>query len=134
MAARSAAVKEQPTAYDITFKVQTLPMGEQPGEVLATIKARQGFHVNTEYPTNFQPGDNAAGHFEKKRYDFKDNVQSVSCAAAATETCELTTAIPFRSATEGPQKVNGVLSFSVCNPDQCLIEKVPVSAELTLVQ
>lgn len=102
--------------------------------MVATITAREGFHVNAEYPTNFQPGENAAGHFEKKRYDFKDNAQRTPCASAAAETCAVKAAIPFKSSTEGPQKVSGVLAFSVCNPDQCLIEKVPVSADLTLAQ
>ncbi len=132
--AARAAPNEKPVAYDVTFVVQTPPKGDQPGEVVATVKAREGFHVNAEYPTNFQPGENAAGHFEKKRYDFKDNVQSTPCPSSAAETCEVKSAIAFKSSTEGPQKVSGVLAFSVCNPDQCLIEKVPVSAELTLAQ
>lgn len=127
----AAAPKEKAVAYDVALQVSVAPKGEDPGEVTASIKARDGFHINADYPMNFQPAGGDAGvSFEKARYELKENVEKAGCAGAAEEICELKAKIPFRAAGAGARKVAGVLAFSVCNPEQCLIEKVQVAADV----
>jgi hypothetical protein len=38
--------------------------------------------------------------------------------------------VPFQAKAKGPGRAAGVVALSVCNPDLCLIEKVPVSAAI----
>jgi hypothetical protein len=125
--------KAKPVAYHAALKVSVAPQGDAPGEVVASIKTRDGFHINAEYPMSFQPAGGDGGvSFEKTRYELKENVEMTACAGAAAESCELKAKIPFRvvGTGVGAQKVAGVLAFSVCNPEQCLIEKVELAAGL----
>jgi hypothetical protein len=93
--------------------------------------AREGYKVNSEYPVNFKPqGSSDSLSFESQRFDFKDAAEAKACASSPKDVCELRAKVPFAAKAEGPARVAGVLAFSVCNPDACLIEKLPVSVEV----
>jgi hypothetical protein len=103
------------------------------GELTATLVTRDGFKVNPDYPLNFRPeGGTANVKFERARFDLQDAVEKAPCATKPADACEARARIPFTAAEAGPARASGVLAFSVCNPDKCLIEKVSISAEASI--
>jgi hypothetical protein len=95
------------------------------------IGARDGFHLNAEYRHQFRPDGGTAGvRFEAERYDLAPGAERISCPEAPEDTCRLMARVPFVAITAGTQQIQGVVAFSVCNPQICLIEKVPLSAAI----
>lgn len=82
-----------------------------------------GYHVNEEYPYKFKLDPPPANVSYPK-----DVVTEV------TRTPQLATMkIPFTATKEGTVRVSGTCNVSVCNPDQCIIEKVPLATDVTVV-
>jgi hypothetical protein len=116
-------------AFEVTASAPAAVQAGVQAELTVRLTARNGYHVNAEYPHAFRPGESTPGvRFEAERYDLKDRSEQTACEGAKADTCALVARIPFRAAETGPQRAAGVLAFSVCNPDICLIEKVPVAA------
>lgn len=96
------------------------------GELVAEVSAGEGFKLNAEYPVNFRPDKNSAGiQFDQPKYDLT-GAEKTACEHSAKDHCAFKAKIPFSAQAAGNEKVAGTLAFSVCNPDRCLIEKVPV--------
>ena len=82
-----------------------------------------GYHVNEEYPYKFKLDPPPANVTYPK-----DIVTEV------TRTAQLATMkIPFVASKEGTVRVSGTCNVSVCNPDQCIIEKVPLATDVTVL-
>jgi hypothetical protein len=93
------------------------------------LTAGPGFHLNAEYPINFQPRvEDGGAKFTEARYDLKDRLERTACADHPDETCAGKARLPFEPS--GAGMVSGVFAFSVCNPEKCLIEKAPVAVKL----
>lgn len=93
------------------------------------LMAGPGFHLNSEYPINFQPrAEDGGAQFAQARYDLKDLLQRTACSDHPNETCAGKATLPFEPS--GAGQVTGTFAFSVCNPEKCLIEKVPVAVKL----
>ncbi len=103
------------------------------GALLAQVTASDGFHVNPDYPLSFRPEGSTEGvAFDRARFELKDGAKTIPCAKEPKDACALSAEVPFTASAMGKARAAGVLSFSVCDPNQCLIEKVPVAAELTV--
>lgn len=127
-----ADAKRAESAFEVALTLKQSAQGDAPGQLTARITAKPGFHVNTEYPTNFQPARNDRGvAFDKPRYPLNEGVERAPCSSNPADVCELRATIPFRQPETGATRAEGVLAFSVCDPNQCLIEKIPVSAEVS---
>jgi hypothetical protein len=100
---------------------------ESPATLDVELVARGGFHVNEEYPLNFQPAPSAAADFAKPRFDRADGLVLEPCAAGAREACRARLPIAFTPRTAGAVSVGGTLSFSVCSAEKCLIRKVDLA-------
>ncbi len=132
-AASAPSAKEKVKAYEVTATVASPVLKGAGGALVAKVVATEGFHVNPDYPFNFRPeGSSEHVAFEQKRYELKDAAEKTACAKSPADTCELKATVPFTTSTSGSARVAGVLAFSVCDPNQCLIEKVPVSAAVTV--
>jgi hypothetical protein len=96
-----------------------------------TVTAQPGFHVNPEYPVNFRPEGSESVKFSGERVALNAGTKT-PCADKAEDTCKAE--FPFTATPEkaGPAKVAGVIAFSVCSADKCLIEKVPVSLAIAV--
>jgi hypothetical protein len=93
------------------------------------LEAKDGFHVNADYPLSFRPDGSSPGiTFEGERIDLAKKAERTPCPTAPQDACTVRARIPFRAA--GPGRAAGIFAFSVCTPEQCLIEKVPVSAQV----
>ena len=100
---------------------------------LARVEARKGFHINAEYPVSFRPSTGSEGiRFERERYPLQESAERVPCAKEAKDACELRARVPFTAAAPGDHRVGGILAFSVCSEEKCLIEKAPLEVHVTV--
>jgi hypothetical protein len=116
------------SARSETFEVK---MSVEPGasRLVLHIAALNGFHVNAEYPHNFKPDGSSEGvTFDKPRFDLQGTAERSPCPGSHEDSCAMSAAIPFQAPSAGQPRVAGVLSFSVCSAEKCLIEKVPLAA------
>jgi hypothetical protein len=88
------------------------------------ITAKPPLHVNPEYPAAFKPEPGGA-KFAGEKIALAPNVKK-PCAAKAEDTCETSSPLAYEGAS-GTQ-VAGIVQFSVCEPEKCLIEKARVVA------
>lgn len=94
-----------------------------------TITAKKGYKLNAEYPHNFKPdAANDSVRFDAARYDLWEASQRTACGKAPDDTCTMEVTIPFEASAGAAPTASGVAAFSVCDPNICLIEKVPVKA------
>lgn len=127
-----AAVPRKTTGqYEATLRVEA-PGGDREGAeglVIVHLEARDGFHVNAEYPLSFRPTKGTGVRFPEERFMLHEVVQKVPCAEGSEDICRVEARLPFK-VTGGREhsQAEGVLAFSVCNPEQCLIEKALLGA------
>ncbi len=124
---KTAAAVQESQGYLAKAVVQDGAMVGEPATRTVSVEARGGFHVNAEYPMNFQPEKSASVDYAKKRFDKADGLEFKPCAKAEKETCRASLPVKFVAKAEGPATLSGVLAFSVCTEAQCLIEKVPLT-------
>jgi hypothetical protein len=87
------------------------------------------FHLNDDYPLNFTivPSDGIV--FKKPRFDRRDGIVFEACGKDATHRCRALVPVPFTASTAG--RAGGVLAFSACDAEECVIEKVAVSVPVS---
>jgi hypothetical protein len=116
-------------AFEVSISAPARVQAGEGGELRVHIAARPGFKLNEEYPHSFRPEADVPGvRFEENRIPLAEAPEDrTPCKGAPGDDCAAVTAVPFSVTEEGPRRVSGVVSFSVCNPKVCLIEKVPVA-------
>lgn len=124
--ARAPATAEK-DLWAVALQVPRARPGD-PSRATVRIQARAGYHVNTEYPTSFQPDPAAAATLGSKKLMLTERLASTPCAALPGQACDLTFALPFTPPAAGEGVLAGTLAFSVCTADRCLIEKARLSA------
>ncbi len=92
------------------------------------LTARGPYHVNRDYPVSFRPDATSTAGLPGGRVPLGEGAAPTPCAAFPGETCSVSWPLRFTVAASGETRIAGVVSFSVCNPDRCLIEKVPLAA------
>lgn len=96
-----------------------------------TVTAKPGFHVNPEYPVSFRPEGSESVKFSGERVPLTAGTRT-PCAEKAEDACKVEFPLPATPEKAGPAKLAGVVAFSVCSADKCLIEKVPVSLAIAV--
>ena len=91
------------------------------------VTARGPYHVNRDYPTSFRVDRESTGVFPAEKVALGERAERTPCKDFPGEACTLSAPLGFRAAASGETRIAGVVAFSVCNPDRCLIEKVPVA-------
>ncbi len=99
------------------------------GTAAVTIASKNGFHVNPEYPVAFKPEGSLGVTFSDQRVRLENGVKT-PCTEHAEDSCSIEFALPMTPEKAGVAHLAGVLAFSVCSADKCLIEKVPLSVAL----
>lgn len=125
-AATAPAVSAGPEVKAKAFTVKLVGgqahAGTEDAVELSVVPAA-GYHINEEYPYKFRLDAPPANVTYPK-----DVVTDV------TRTAELATMkIPFVAGSVGTVRVSGTSSISVCNADQCVIEKVSLATDVTVV-
>ena len=105
----------------------------EPGTALITLTARGGFHVNEEYPLNFRPATVPALGLAKTRYAKADGLVLEPCADGK-DACTAMLPVAFAPTAAGMLTMSGTLSFSVCNPEKCLIEKTELGVPIDVAE
>ena len=127
----SAAVAVKSAPYQVGLSAKGAYVAGEPASAVVSIVARDGFHVNPDYPVKFTASNEATVRFATPSVSLLDSLERVPCEGHADETCCARAPISFSVGEAGAASVAGTLAFSVCNADQCLIEKVPLSLQLT---
>jgi hypothetical protein len=100
------------------------------GTARVVLSARGPYHVNRDYPASFRPGAASTAIFPGARVALGDGAERTPCRDFPGEACTVSLPLPFTAAASGETRIAGVVAFSVCNPDRCLIEKVPLAVSV----
>jgi hypothetical protein len=119
------------TAEGEAFQVSLVPPASvKPGAAATArvvVTARGPYHVNRDYPASFRVDRASTARFPAEKVPLGSGAQRTPCKGFPGETCTLSAPLDFRAPASGETRIAGVVAFSVCNPDRCLIEKVPVA-------
>lgn len=127
MKAPAAEVKSADAEnYSVKLSPKDAYSAGQPGSAAVTIASKNGFHVNPEYPVAFKPEGSQGVTFADERVRLENGTRT-PCEANAEDACKVEFALPVTPEKAGTATVAGVLAFSVCSADKCLIEKVPLT-------
>ena len=101
----------------------------KPASVTFNVAAKAGYHVNPEYPMVFKPQGYQGVTFAEERFKLTWG-SSTPCQGRANEACEVQLPIALTPEKAGPAVVAGLVAFSVCSPEHCQIEKLPLSVSI----
>lgn len=118
---KPSAAAPEGTPYDVSLTARGA------SAATATVKARDGFHVNADYPVAFKPAADATVKFASEKLALGAGTRTPCPAPHETDACQADFEVPFTTDAVGPQQVKGTLLFSVCRADKCLVEKVPLT-------
>jgi hypothetical protein len=129
--ALAVAADPGPRAEGEAYRVVLVPPASAKAGSVATARvvltARGPYHVNRDYPTSFRVDRASTAVFPAERVPLGAGAERTPCKDFPGETCTVSAPLGFRAPASGETRIAGVVAFSVCNPDRCLIEKVPVS-------
>jgi hypothetical protein len=100
------------------------------GAVVVRVAAKGVYHVNPDYPLAFTPDAVDGLSFAAKRIALSDSAERTPCKDSEKDMCEARAKVPFTA--EKPAKLTGVLAFSICEPERCLIEKARLSVAVAV--
>lgn len=92
-------------------------------KLTVSLAARGKFHLNDDYPINFVPAAAAGVTYAAAKVS-KDQLTFTPCADHPDQRCAASLSLAFT----GKGQVGGLLAFAVCDPETCVIKKVPLSA------
>lgn len=118
--------------YEVALVPPAAARPGAPATAKVVVKAKGPYHVNKDYPMAFRP-DAAASTvtFAGDKVPLNQaGAERTACKDHPGESCAVTSPLPFTAKAAGEAKLAGVVAFSVCNPERCLIEKVPVTASV----
>lgn len=127
------AIAEKPTEKPAEGPQPFVASIRSKAESMAAVKieAREGFHVNPDYPVAFKPtAASGAVKFSQDRIPLSDGAKT-PCAEKAEDACAMEFDLSF-TPEAGASSVQGVVAFSVCSAEKCLIEKVPLTLALSV--
>jgi hypothetical protein len=131
-AAVPAALPAGPRAEGDAFEVALVPpAGARAGEAAVArvvVKARGRYHVNRDYPMSFRPDPATAAAFGAEKVALGEGAERTPCTDHPAEACSISAPLRFTAYGTGESRLAGTVAFSVCNPERCLIEKVPLGA------
>jgi hypothetical protein len=119
--AAPAASKYSEAPFDVVIQPKGAYASGQAGAAEIVITAKPPFHANDKYPYKFKLNEAPGLKFANLVVD-KDAVKVEKTRAT------LTVALTPESA--GKHTVSGKLFFSVCNDDQCLVEKRDLALDI----
>lgn len=108
-----------------SFEVELLAAGpyrvSEVGEASVSLRAVGGYKVNDEYPHRFKLDPSDA-------LDYPEPV--VRGERVKVNGKQATFSVPLSAKRVGEHTLAGTLAFSVCTPERCLMEKVPLAVAL----
>lgn len=127
------AASSKRTEFAVNASIEGPVSAGAKAALLARVEARNGFHINPDYPVAFRPEQIAEGiKFDRERYQLQNSAERIACSKGSEHVCELRGRVPFTAASPGDHRVTGILAFSVCNAEKCLIEKAPIDVRVSV--
>jgi len=122
-AAPTAAVasKYSEAPFDVEIQAKGAYASGQAGTAEIVVNAKPPFHANDKYPYKFKLNETPGIKYANLVVD-KDAVK--------VEKTKATVSVPLTPESAGKHTVSGKLFFSVCNDDQCLVEKRDLALEI----
>lgn|SRR6185369_6926761 len=120
-AAAPAASKYSEAPFDVEIQPKGAYASGQPGTAEIVVTAKPPFHANDKYPYKFKLNETPGVKYANLVVD-KDAVK--------VEKTRATVSVPLTPEKAGKHTVSGKLFFSVCNDDQCLVEKRDLALEI----
>lgn len=108
----------QSDTFELRLEVGEAQVGE-PASATLVLHGTAPYKCNDKYPYRFQPHPTAG-------LTFPDEPPSDGGSVVSPDEVRLT--VPFTATEVGEHRLAGVLSFSVCTADRCLIERRELSA------
>lgn len=131
-AAPAPPAAEAAKPYQLRVEPPAGARAGQPATGRVVVEVHGDYHVNRDYPVAFRPDPASVGAFGAERLPLAEAAERTPCASHPGEACTLAAPLRFTPAAAGPLSVSGTLAFSVCNPQVCLIEKVPVALQVAV--
>jgi len=119
--ATAAASKYSEAAFDVVLQPKGAYTSGQAGAAEIVVSAKPPFHANDKYPYKFKLNEAPGLKFANLVVD-KDAVK--------VEKTNATLSVALTPERAGKHTVSGKLFFSVCNEDQCLVEKRDLALEI----
>ena len=127
----TAVASKTSEVYDVSLVAPESSAPNQQVEMQVTVKAKGGMHVNAEYPINFRPVRTVNSvKYGKEKFDLLAGSKKEPCEGKGKDFCTLTAGVPFTIDVAGPRRIEGVLAFSVCDKNRCLIEKANLGMDV----
>ena len=120
-AAAAAASKYSEAPFDVEIQPKGTYTAGQAGAAEIVILAKPPFHANDKYPYKFKLNETPGVKFANLVVD-KDAVK--------VEKTRATLSVALTPENAGKHRVSGKLFFSVCNDDQCLVEKRDLALDI----
>jgi hypothetical protein len=120
-AAAPAASKYSEAPFDVVIQAKGGYASGQAGAAEIVISAKPPFHANDKYPYKFKLNQAPGLKFANLVVD-KDAVK--------VEKMRATLSVALTPESAGKHTVSGKLFFSVCNDDQCLVEKRDLALDI----
>ena len=119
------APEKAPARGGANFEITATPKGPfkvgDAGRVDVRLTGRNGYHVNQEYPIELTLAPPEGLKLAKAKL--------VRADAATFEEAQAIFGVSLTPESAGRKALRGTLNFSVCNPQNCLLERQDVSAE-----
>jgi hypothetical protein len=117
----AAASKYSEAPFDVELQAKGGYASGQAGTAEIVITAKPPFHANDKYPYKFKLNETPGLKYANLVVD-KDAVK--------VEKTRATLSVPLTPESAGKHTVSGKLFFSVCNEDQCLVEKRDLALQI----
>jgi hypothetical protein len=123
-----AGARDERPEYRVELQA---PQGGAAGSevaVVVRVVAGDGFHVNAEYPMAFTFDEAEGLRFPERKVLLAGSVERTPCASSPDDACEVRARLRFTA--DKAARLSGLLSFSVCQPEKCLVEKVRLAVDV----
>lgn len=128
----TATASKSSDVYDVSMSAPETTTQNEQAELIISVQAKAGMHVNAEYPINFRPVSTVNSvKYPKQRFDLLAISKKTPCdEGKGKDFCTLTAPVPFTVDVAGPRRIEGILAFSVCDKNRCLIEKATLGMDV----
>jgi hypothetical protein len=118
-------------SYSVSLNPRAPYATGKEASAVITVNAKTGFHVNPDYPAAFKVVGSEKVRFEQEHIKLTAGTKT-PCADKAEDSCTVEFPLVMTPEQGGAAKIAGVVSFSVCSPDKCLIQKVPLTLPIVV--
>lgn len=123
---KAAEKTPEGTEYAVSLAPRAPYAAGKEATVVLNVAAKQGYHVNPDYPMAFKPQGHSGVAFAEPSLKLTWGPKT-PCAEKPEDACAVEVPIALTPEKAGPAVVAGMVSFSVCNPQNCRIEKLALT-------